>query len=92
NIGGSLGFARLASYMCPGRVPIGHSLTPSRLRSGYDPDALPRVPMPSTRAELMVTLARFAVRWVFRSMRIDIPLRCELGFRAEGNGIPLAWE
>lgn len=62
NIGGSLGFARLASYMCPGKVAIGHSLTPNRLRSGYDPDALPRVPMPSTRAELVVTLARFAFR------------------------------
>ncbi len=62
NIGGSLGFARLASYMCPGRNAIGHSLTPSRLRSGYDPDALPRVPMPSTRMELAVTLARFAFR------------------------------
>jgi C-terminal processing protease CtpA/Prc len=62
NIGGSLGFARLASYMCPDSVPIGHSLTPSRLRSGYNPDALPRVPMPSTRLELLVTLARFAVR------------------------------
>ena len=37
NIGGSLGFARLASYMCPGQIPIGHSLTPKRLRSGYDP-------------------------------------------------------
>lgn len=62
NIGGSLGFARLASYMCPGRIAIGHSLTPGRLRSGYDPDALPRVPMPRTRAELLVTLARFAFR------------------------------
>jgi carboxyl-terminal processing protease len=62
NIGGSLGFARLASYMCAGRIAIGHSLTPSRLRSGYDPAALPRVPMPSTRAELAVTLARFAFR------------------------------
>jgi C-terminal processing protease CtpA/Prc len=62
NIGGSLGFARLASYMCPDRVPIGYSLTPSRLRSGYDPGTLPRVPMPSTRAELVVTLARFAFR------------------------------
>ena len=62
NIGGSLGFARLASYMCPGKVAVGHSLTPSRLRSGYNPDALPRVPMPSTRAELVVTLARFAFR------------------------------
>src|ERR1039457_2057339 len=38
NIGGSLGFARLASYMCPGQVAIGHSLTPRRLRKGYDPE------------------------------------------------------
>jgi C-terminal processing protease CtpA/Prc len=62
NIGGSLGFARLASHMCPDRVPIGHSLSPRRLRSGYDPQALPRIPMPSTRAELLATLARFAFR------------------------------
>ena len=48
NIGGSLGFARLASYLCPGRIPIGHSLTPARLRKGYDRDTLPRVPMPRT--------------------------------------------
>ena len=27
NIGGGLGFARLASYMCPGQIAIGHSLT-----------------------------------------------------------------
>jgi carboxyl-terminal processing protease len=62
NIGGSLGFAHLASYMCPGRIAIGHSLTPRRLRNGYDPEALPRVPMPYNRAELLVTLARFALR------------------------------
>ena len=62
NIGGSLGFARLASYMCPGQIAIGHSLTPRRLRKGYDPEALPRVPMPRSRAEFLVTLARFAFR------------------------------
>jgi carboxyl-terminal processing protease len=62
NIGGSLGFARLASYLCPGRLPIGHSLTPSRLRQGYTRDALPRVPMPRSKAELLWALARFAVR------------------------------
>lgn len=62
NIGGSLGFAHLASYMCPGQIPIGHSLTPSRLRKGYDPEALPRIPMPRSRAELLVTLARFLFR------------------------------
>lgn len=62
NIGGSLGFARLASYMCPGQIPIGHSLTPRRLRDGYDSEALPRVPMPRSRPELLVTLTRFAFR------------------------------
>lgn len=62
SIGGSLGFARLASYLCPGQIAIGHSLTPKRLRSGYDPDKLPRVPMPRSRAELVMTLARFAIR------------------------------
>jgi carboxyl-terminal processing protease len=62
NIGGSLGFARLASYLCPGEVPIGHSLTPGRLRGGYIPHELPRVPMPATTAQFMWALARFALR------------------------------
>jgi C-terminal processing protease CtpA/Prc len=62
NIGGSLGFARLASYLCPGRIPIGHSLTPNRLRQGYSRDTLPRVPMPRSKAEFLWALARFAVR------------------------------
>ena len=46
NIGGSLGFARLASYMCPGQIAIGHSLTPKRLRDGLRSGDAPRVPMP----------------------------------------------
>jgi C-terminal processing protease CtpA/Prc len=62
NIGGSLGFARLASYLCAGEIPIGHSLTPRCLRTGYDRDRLPQVPMPRSRAELLLTLARFALR------------------------------
>jgi C-terminal processing protease CtpA/Prc len=62
NIGGSLGFARLASYMCPDQIPIGHSLTPKRRRSGYDPEKLPRVPMPSSRSELVVTLGKYVFR------------------------------
>jgi len=62
NIGGSLGLARLASYLCPGQLPIGHSLTPQRLRVGYDPKTLPRVPMPQSKGELFFTLARFAFR------------------------------
>jgi C-terminal processing protease CtpA/Prc len=62
NIGGSLGFARLASYFCPGQIPIGRSLTPSRLRSGYNRDTLPHVRMPATRPELFLALARYAFR------------------------------
>jgi carboxyl-terminal processing protease len=62
NIGGSLGFARLASYMCPGKIPIGNSVTPKRLRSGYDRETLPRVPMPASKFEALVTLGRFAFR------------------------------
>jgi carboxyl-terminal processing protease len=62
NIGGGLGLARLASYMCPGRVPIGYSLTPTRLRKGYKREELPPVPMPRNQVELAWTLARFLFR------------------------------
>ena len=62
NVGGGLGLARLASYMCPGQLPIGYSLTPPRLRTGYNREDLPPVPMPRTRTELMWTLARFSFR------------------------------
>jgi len=62
NIGGSLGLARLASYLCPGELSIGYSLTPQQLRAGYDPKTFPRVPMPRSNLELFFTLARFAFR------------------------------
>jgi C-terminal processing protease CtpA/Prc len=62
NIGGSLGFAALASYLCTGREEIGYSVTPTRLRSGFSIEALPRVPMPRTRAEALARLAAFAIR------------------------------
>jgi len=62
NIGGGLGLARLASYLCPGQIPIGYSLTPGRLRRGYKKEDLPSVPMPSSRMALLWTLARFTFR------------------------------
>jgi C-terminal processing protease CtpA/Prc len=62
NIGGGLGLARLASYMCPGQIPIGYSLTPRRLRTGYRKEDLLPVPMPRTGVELLWTLARFSFR------------------------------
>jgi carboxyl-terminal processing protease len=62
NIGGGLGLARLVSYMCSRQIPIGYSLTPHRLRTGYKKEDLPPVSMPRSRTELVWTLARFAFR------------------------------
>jgi C-terminal processing protease CtpA/Prc len=62
NIGGSLGFARLASYMCPGKIPIGNSLTPKRQRRGYVRESLPQVPMPANKIEALLTLGAFVFR------------------------------
>jgi C-terminal processing protease CtpA/Prc len=62
NIGGGLGFARLASYLSPGRVPIGYSLTPKRQRSGYKPEEFERVLYPDSRFGFAMTLGRFAFR------------------------------
>jgi C-terminal processing protease CtpA/Prc len=61
-IGGSLGFARLVSYMCPGRIPIGYDITKKRQQRGYDVAKLPHVPMPDTRTGILFRLAQFSVR------------------------------
>ncbi len=62
NIGGGLGFARLASYLCPDRVAIGYSLTPNRQRKGFRRDEFERVVYPATRMGFAITLGRFAFR------------------------------
>jgi len=61
-IGGSLGFARLASYFCPGQIPIGYDITRQRQQRGYDVAKLPRVRMPDTRAGIVFRLAQYSVR------------------------------
>lgn len=58
NIGDGLGFARLASYLCPDRVPIGYSLTPKRLRKGFKTEDLERVVYPDSRLGFAVALTR----------------------------------
>jgi C-terminal processing protease CtpA/Prc len=62
NVGGSLGFARVAGYLCPNSVPIGHSLTPQRLRTGYRVEELPREVMPSNAWELASALTRYSMK------------------------------
>ncbi len=61
-LGGSLGFARLVSYMCPGQIPIGYDITRNRQRRGYDVARLPRVRMPDTRVGVLLRLAQFSVQ------------------------------
>jgi C-terminal processing protease CtpA/Prc len=61
-LGGSLGFARLVSYLCPDRIPIGYDVTRTRLQQGYNVAQFPRVPMPSTKLGLLLCVARFSVQ------------------------------
>jgi C-terminal processing protease CtpA/Prc len=61
-LGGSLGFANLVSYLCDGQIPIGYDITRKRLQRGYTAAELPRVPMPETKAGVLLCLARFAAR------------------------------
>jgi carboxyl-terminal processing protease len=61
-LGGSLGFASLVSYLCADRIPIGYDVTRKRLQRGYTASELPRVPMPETKAGVLLCLARFAVQ------------------------------
>jgi carboxyl-terminal processing protease len=69
NIGGGLGSLRLMSYLCPGKLEIGHSLTRRRLRNGYRKETLPRISKtPATKAELLVMAMRFKVFQRDRSM------------------------
>ena len=62
NIGGSLGFSMLASYLCPDQRPIGYSITARTARSGYQKEELPPVPMPRNKLSLLLKLTEFAFR------------------------------
>jgi carboxyl-terminal processing protease len=62
NLGGGLGFARLCSYLCPDKRPIGFSLTPKRQRQGYELRELEHVMYPKNRLQLIERLTRFAFK------------------------------
>jgi carboxyl-terminal processing protease len=72
NIGGGLGSLRLMSYLCPGKLPVGHSLTRSRLRKGYDKDQLVRISkIPSGKLGLLFMAVRFKLLERDRSMVLE---------------------
>jgi C-terminal processing protease CtpA/Prc len=71
NIGGGLGSLRLMSYLCPGKMEIGYSLTRRRLRNGYRKESLTRIDkIPATKAELLMMAIRFKVFQRDRSMTL----------------------
>jgi len=69
NIGGGLGSLRLLSYLCPGKVEIGYSVTRRRLRKGYQRERLTRIgKIPATKTELLMMAVRFKIFQRDRSM------------------------
>src|SRR6266568_4245860 len=69
NIGGGLGSLRLLSYICPGKVEIGYSVTRRRLRKGYQKERLTRIgKIPATKTELLMKAVRFKIFHRDRSM------------------------
>jgi C-terminal processing protease CtpA/Prc len=72
NVGGGLGSLRLMSYLCDGKLPVGHSLTRYRLRKGYQKDKLARISkIPRTKTELFMMAVRFKVFQRDRSMVLE---------------------
>ncbi len=62
NVGGGLGSLRLMSYLSPGKLPIGYSLTRRRLKSGYDREKLPRIDcIPASKLQQIGMAIRFKV-------------------------------
>jgi carboxyl-terminal processing protease len=62
NVGGGLGSLRLMSYLCPGRLEIGYSLTRRRLRNGYQKENLTRIErIPARKSQLFMMAIRFGL-------------------------------
>jgi len=69
NIGGGLGSLRLMSYLTPGKLEIGYSLTRRRFRKGYKKEKLTRISkIPATKAQLLMMALRFKLLQRDRSM------------------------
>jgi C-terminal processing protease CtpA/Prc len=71
NVGGGLGSLRLMSYLCPGKLPIGYSLTRRRLKAGYNREKLPRIDkIPASKVEQIGMAIRFKVFQRDRSLAL----------------------
>ena len=72
NIGGGIGSLRLMSYLTPGKVPIGYSLTRHRLRQGFSKESLPRISkLPGGRSAEIAMAIRFGLLQKDRSVAME---------------------
>jgi carboxyl-terminal processing protease len=63
NTGGGIGCLRLMSYLTPGRVPVGYSLTRRRAENSFRREALPVFSrIPDRKIGLLPLVLRFALR------------------------------
>ncbi|MCI0719592.1 MAG: S41 family peptidase [Acidobacteria bacterium] len=61
NTGGGIGGLRLMSYLTPGRLPVGYSLTKRRAENGYNKEKLPCFErIPSRKSALPWLVLRYA--------------------------------
>ncbi len=78
NVGGGLGSLRLMSYLCPGKLPIGYSLTRRRLKAGYDREKLPRIgSIPASKLQQIGMAIRFKIFQRDRSLALFTEGLCE---------------
>jgi len=71
NLGGFVGALRRMSYLTPGRLPVGYSLTRQGRVKGLRPDRLPALDrLPEGTFDKLAMLYRFKIRHRDRSVRL----------------------
>jgi C-terminal processing protease CtpA/Prc len=72
NLGGFVGALRLMSYLTPGRVPVGYSLTRRGQDAGWRPESLPCIDrLPASKVDTLKMAVRFMVLHRDRSIRLQ---------------------
>lgn len=72
NLGGGLGSLRLMSYLCPGKVPIGYSMSRTGIKRGWSKERLPRIgKIPAGKLGLLGMAVKFKVLHRDRSMVLE---------------------
>jgi carboxyl-terminal processing protease len=72
NLGGGLGSLRLMSYLCPGKLPIGYSMSRTGIKRGWSKESLPRIgKIPAGKLGLLGMAVKFKILHRDRSMVLE---------------------